>query len=409
MKLFKLMLCGALAAGLWSCSDKDEPTISNNPGADGELTEGGFYATMTVTMATANGSRADIPEDAKPGTGSTVPENPDPDPYPDTNSKFGYEIGQTSENNIKSVVVILSEKKDNAYEYIAHAVSSDKVASTDASADSNKPTYSFVFKQSALEAYAKKEGKKPIYAFTICNPGTALITKLQAAKDGSDLSLDKIFELAAAKSNDEVAPWSDNYFLMTNKLISNAITLPDDLSQNTKTNPLDLGTVLVERAVARFDFHATTVEGVTKANFYPVRENMDDKDSKVYGYIELTDMALINQARKFYYFRRVSANGQPANSELCGREYYYNDDYCNYVVGPYAGNFTEATYNGSAADYDIWSGSTTNYETLVATDTDWSAFEKENKKKGWTKLSAIANGTQDNHTQWTGGDRKSVV
>ena len=84
------------------------------------------------------------------------------------------------------------------------------------------------------------------------------------------------------------------------------------------------GTILVERAVARFD---SKDGSKNKDQTYVVGNDEGNATLKV----KLTKMALVNMSRDFYYLRRVSDNGPmpthryaeqniaTARNQLCGK------------------------------------------------------------------------------------------
>ena len=363
MKLFNLMLCGALTLGLISCSDKDDLTGGGNP--DNGNSAGDFYATINLSFPTANGSRS--------ATDNGQNDN--------TNSDAGYEIGQDYENNIQSLIVIMATKEGDTYKYLTHATSSSGLVG-----DKDTKTYTLAFKHEVLQDHAGESG---IYVFAIANPGTALINSIN---DEKNFDFDDIFDSGAAGQQ---SPWkyADNTgeFLMTNKFISASVTLPS-ISQfpqhSTAEKAFNLGEVMIERAAVRFDFRPVTIPGETKANYYPIKVS-DAEDAATMAYVELTDLALFNQAKKFYYFRRVSDNGYTdtdggANYALCGREYYDGPTSFNYVVGPYAKEFTKDNYIGGDNFYIHNNGATDmSWETLISGTTATIAESK------WTSISSL--------------------
>ena len=90
------------------------------------------------------------------------------------------------------------------------------------------------------------------------------------------------------------------------------------MQNSTIKNPIDLGTVKVQRAAARFDFESTTVEGESKPNFYPVSSVYDAET--IEGHVELVGMSLINMSKTFNYLPMMSANADWSNPVVCERE-----------------------------------------------------------------------------------------
>lgn len=99
------------------------------------------------------------------------------------------------------------------------------------------------------------------------------------------------------------------------------------------------GTILVERAVARFD---SKDGSKNKDQTYVVGNDEGNATLKV----KLTKMALVNMSRDFYYLRRVSDNGANANAQICGAEHSHGPK-TNYVV-----NTDAAIKSGTAKNID---------------------------------------------------------
>ena len=107
--------------------------------------------------------------------------------------------------------------------------------------------------------------------------------------------------------------WSENSFLMTNYTITKVTTDYEDgriptrdvlvSKHNTPANALNLGTVDVERAAARFDFMTVDVDG-EGMNKYVIK---DIDGQTPIGVVELTDMAMFNISKKFYYLPRTNS------------------------------------------------------------------------------------------------------
>ncbi len=93
----------------------------------------------------------------------------------------------------------------------------------------------------------------------------------------------------------------NNKFWMTNAYAASSVTLPASLAPYTKPNtPLDLGSHIVERSMARFDYMAAKTN-----NVYDMGAGLT---------ITLTDAALINQSKAHYMFRRVTAGSEATST-----------------------------------------------------------------------------------------------
>ena len=283
------------------------------------------YMTVQVTMPSVPGSRSNTVE----GGGSNV----------------GVEIGKDYENNVKRMYVVLARSTDNAF--IAFGDMSDKMKQS-----ANKQAYigtSEITKTQLSQFYNDTEtptDKKEVNVFIFCNPTDELVeliskteykntTWYNAICKGDDKELGKI--------------WSKNEggsFLMSNYSIAKRLlpnTMNDWLLYNEAT-PFNLsginnagslsqvdnsvgGAVKVERAMARFDFRdgsRSLPENIRpqEGNTYPVVQDIapDGTPGAYIVNVQLGKMALVNMNNSFYYLRRVSDNGLPAQASLCSPE-----------------------------------------------------------------------------------------
>lgn len=301
----------ALAATsmMFSCSS-DEPATN---GGNQSESKGDLYATLTLSLP--QGSR------------STTIENGN-----NTNSSSGFEVGNDSENNVGSVLVVLAKKVSKSdYSFVTYSLADGH--KSDASTDI-MPIYNVQFETNKLLG----EAGKPICVFTYCNPTTQLI---EAAKAGFTEGFVNLTGNVETGSN----IWAANGFLMSNAELPVEVTLPSETQMNqyynTPERPFNLGTVKVERASARFDFKETTIQNAYGANCYPIynqnnielddKGNQVNKEKQLMGFVQLDEMALINVAKEYYYLPRVSADGLDTDVTICGIE-----NTTNYVVSPFS-------------------------------------------------------------------------
>ncbi|MCM1092677.1 MAG: Mfa1 family fimbria major subunit [Lachnospiraceae bacterium] len=303
-KLFASIAFAASALAFASCSN-DDPVVEQGSAAD----DGGkFYATITLSLPEGSRSSTTTPDD-------------------NTNSDSGYEVGLPQENAVGSVLVVLASKDDNEkYTCITTSVADAKLT-----AEGNKntmPTYSVAFQSEDL---LNKAGEK-VYVFAYCNPTAALVEAFngQSGKDFTEL----IGNIEAGSIS------GSNAFLMSNKeIVSKDLPEKDDLlaTYNTQDKPFYLGPVKVARVTARFDFQPTSRDGILNA--YPIYR---EGSKTVYANIVLDGMALMNEAKEYYYLPRVSADGEDAAINLCGPEYPFlsgeNVPLGSYVVSPNVAN-----------------------------------------------------------------------
>ena len=328
-KFSKLFLAVAASTMMLSSCSSEEPAPGN------QVTEGGVYATLTLSLP--QGSKSSTVD---PGT--DVP----------SASTDGTEVGNESENNVGSVLVVIAEKDGSDYSYIASNLADAHQASSSTVA---MPTYNVQFETRDLYEKAGAE----VYVFAYCNPSTALV---EAAKN-KFADADGFINRTGNVTNSPVSV--KNGFFMSNALLT-TVKLPSttemDNLYNTPTNPFNLGIVKVERAAVRFDFKETTI-GNYDANLYPIynHSNSDlNEDGTVttgepVAFVQLDGMALLNEAVNYYYLPRVSADGTDTDMSLCGQELT-----TNYVVSP---GFTQKIANTLDAS---WLKANYNFNALNA-------------------------------------------
>lgn len=364
MKSFsKLMFATLLATGFWACSD--EVDVPDNGGTE---TKDKVYMSFDLQLPTATRSETD-------DSGTT-----NSDANPDS------EEGQTSENTVSSVVVVLATYTTGTYPtytYLTHSKTGYNLAGQGTS-------YTVTFEPNGpLESAANQN----VAVFVICNPP-------------SDFEANKLFDGGTdAKSTGSITSdnltsniASANNFLMANKSITK-IQLPssDDMykKHNTPGSAFFLGTVEVERTVARFDFRAW---GELDANGNQLQDNkytVETKsatDNTATVQVVLTDMALLNLSKEYYYLRRVAANSSANNAydtdaiTICGDE--VNN---NFVVDTDAATKLSSWSNLSSwtADtyllYNMGSASSVNLGTL------WTTVSKGQT----TSITEIVKGFED--------------
>lgn len=271
MKSFsKLMFAALLATGFWACSD--EVDVPDNGGTE---TTDKVYMSFDLQLPTATRSATDA-------TGTT-----NSDATPDS------EEGTDAENAVSSMCVVLATK-DNSNNFTQAATSNllkpQSTDNPDGYTGSGDGPYIATFEEDALNI---PEGTS-VTVFVVCNPsvdatGNPDVSNL-FTKTGTVAENDKELTSTIAKAHN---------FLMTNAKATTTITMPSTavLNASTKSNPIDLGEVQVERVAARFDYKDGS-PATTEPHTYPI-ENTGVN-------VVLTDIALMNLSKNYYYLRRVS-------------------------------------------------------------------------------------------------------
>lgn len=304
----KYFLFGAAALALGACSNDENVA----PEA------GETYVRVTVQLPTGGATRSDTNSD---GT-----------------TDEGEEEGQTTENTIKTVQVVL--------------VNGSNVI------------------KSTLDPVEFETGTttKPIKVENLVGNTTY---KVYAIVNGQMTGASVEDDYKAASSANLTATGGiaeSNNFLMTGAK-STDVTTGSNVKVYTKDNPLDLGEVPVERAAARFDFKEKAAASPLGANEYSLATTGEK--------VTLTGVCLINQSKDFYTFKRVSATGTNASWVVGGTEtntnYVVDYNYANKTKAKVTGgSWTPGTYyfaplNGTT------SGTYTAFTTIAAnaTDKEW--------------------------------------
>ncbi len=265
MKINKFLLTFGLIAGLGitSACSSDEPVVNGPTEDDGSK----FYASVCLTMS--NTSRATEGDE----------------------TADGYEIGQDTENAISRVHIYLTTRDANGH-YTIKAKGVAKDENLDNIGSTPRPTYVAVFQGNEVRSLIES-GQTEVYAFVNCN----ISTSLENSYTLRELSFEKTENML---------------YGVTNLRMSGApvkLALPDVatlLRHDTKNNPylLTPQPIKVERCLARFDFKSNYDNSEKKANYFEIKEG-----DNVYGAIEITEMALINDQQNTYVWGRASEDG----------------------------------------------------------------------------------------------------
>lgn len=352
-KLYHLF-AAALLFGLAGCSSDELAGVDVVP--EGGGSKDAVYMNVTVQLPVGGGTRSKTDTEDNKTEGGELPDY--------VTSTEGTEVGKDYENKVNSVLLVLADK-DN--KFIACGEKSESlIMGSDGTTVSTVQSVS----KSVLAAYYGEselsEEKRNVRVFVFCNPTGDLREALVALNtnnttgasvaDNSDTDgaitaenwYDKVCAISenAKGVSDNSAIWGgpnhNGGFLMSSSSISQK-TFPKKLSDwdefTKEDNPFKLsgtnsignstddeidngGAIKVERSVARFDFK----DGSTaKNNTYDVvKENVEGEGGavteKTVVQIQLQKMALVNMSNKFYYLRRVSADGTETGASLCGLE-----------------------------------------------------------------------------------------
>lgn len=284
-------------------------------------------------------------------------------------SDAGVEIGKDYENQVSEVLVVITDATEGST-YDKFIAKSSVVTPSSA----NNTTYVVPFKTTELTSSAGKS----VNVYVYCNP-TEELTK------ATTFDVNKDYYTLTDATNATI--WTKNKFLMTNADNDYKRTLPTNLDNyKVESNPFDLETIKVERAAARFDYKSSDAD----ETYTLMKDGNGDPEVTV----TLTDMALVNLSKEFYYLRRVSADGTSTKATIGGTE--VGGTSANYVVD------TDADWKSS---YSSGSESDHFYYTYQPNDAGASTYD-------WDKIADVtgASGTADTDNSWntngTKGDYK---
>ncbi len=358
-KSWSKILAGALCFALAACNNDDIATVN-----DGDV-ENGVYMRF----------RLELPQKTRSVTDSEAG-----DDY--VTSDGGIEIGTDNENKVTKGVLVVLTTPDRKF------VASSYVNVSDGTEGDAASTYTMGLSETALRGQAGKE----VLVYAFCNPTDDLIEKANKFNSGELLTVGNATCKLSNAENIEIC--TGGKFLMANAvLLSN--TLPDSFSGcKTKESAYNLGTVKVERAVARFDYKqgpSDSENGDRATATYHVLKN---SEGKTMIQVQLTDVALLNMSKEFYYLRRTckqdgSGNADYMKFDLCGLE----------------------TTNNYVVDYDFKDKiSYTGSEDLTGnffynlgrfTDNGWISGQLDNNSEWkWVKLTEITNKGENNSDNW---------
>ncbi|MDD5892081.1 MAG: Mfa1 family fimbria major subunit [Bacteroidales bacterium] len=194
----------------------------------------------------------------------------------DGTSTNGVEIGTDSENNVSKIDLVL---KDATTKKVT--IASDITA---VPAQPGEDTRAFI---ASFKSKELSEGNYRVYVYV-------------NADAPETFDVNHVYSVGDADVTTNIA--QSNKFMMTSAGVDdkNMTTISDLRSHTSAANPLDLGTFDVERSAVRFDY-TSPATGKT----YTLAKDASDKPTVV---VTLQDMALVNESKAFYDFKRVIAD-----------------------------------------------------------------------------------------------------
>lgn len=317
MKLFNKLMAATLILGMAACSSDDNGggQAPEKPGSNDVI-----YSSIAFRM----------PKKKSPARST---------------EKEGEEAGQTYENNVGSILVVLATKDtDNSYKFVTYALNDAPL--TDAA--SSKHTIVFQDKEALYNLAGETGDGETVYVFAYCNPTLELRTKVAGTLNATSgvyeggMSTGDTFTDLICDTNIENS-WSKNGFLMTSigeATGVHSVTMPSKATLQTYNNPgnaFPLGTVEVIRTACRFDFRDAAPEAATKPLTYTVY-NEDVTPKVAVADVKLTRVAMFNLRNEFYYLPRTKATADAADITLCPTFDGMED---GFVISPDATTITE--------------------------------------------------------------------
>ena len=364
-----LFMAMGIAMAFSACSDEIDLSANNE-----ESTE---ESTSQVFMQFS----LELPAVSRSSTTSD-----DDDNY--VSSDAGVEIGKDYENQVSEVLVVITDATDD--KFITGSTVTNLIPT------GSNTTYVVPFNTNKLV----NSVEKPVTIYVYCNPTSELKKGLES-EDGIDVNATYTLTSATDETIWSITDGDNNtkngHFLMTNADDDYERTLPANLDNyKVESNPFDLETIKVERAAARFDYKSSVANET-----YTL---MEDENGDPEVTVTLTDMALVNLSKEFYYLRRVSADGTSTSATIGGTEtntnYVVDTDYdwkSGSTITDYSDHFFYVyNQNSASADY-TWTSISSLTKNEDDTDNSWNTDDKKGDYKIWRYATenTIPKGTDD--------------
>ncbi len=347
-KFTRFWLAGLMLLGFSACSDEQLPgeVDNNNPN-----TADAVYMQFKLGLPVGPDGRS-----------STKPEG---------GSDAGVEVGSDAENTVKKILIVITDTNNG---YITHSVANNDQFSS----SNDRKTYVVPFSSTALTAKAGHN----VNIYVYCNPTEALVNSATSTMFNVNLKY-------TITGTTDTTPWNTTTgFFMSNADENYTRTMPGSFAEyKVESNPYPLGTINVERSVARFDYKSGGANG---DDIYTL---MEDGSGNAQVQLQLTHMALVNMSKEFYYLRRVSADGTDNGAVIGGLE-----------VGNSAIGATPTVKANYVVDTDYtWKSS---YVSTTTTDKNEHFLydsDSEVTATDWKALPMSESDPNDNEDTWNTG------
>lgn len=262
------------------------------------------------------------------------------------------EDGQTNENNVNNLLLILVDKNSTVVDYA-------RVSTGDNLTEQNG-TYTATgqFNRNNMISYLQTNpGNNDTKFYVVCNP-----------TDAQEFTVGQNIDNFICKKTPQTY-WTSNKFLMSNSKPS-TVTLPTLANvqagmYSTADKAFEIATTEVERVVARFDYAEKVTDSQVKGTegnyYYELTKARADKADGVLR-VSIKQLNLVNMGKEFYLFKRVNSDGlKTTDAKMFGAE-----TATNYVVGPWG--LEKAALNASGDAFDTY------FYYSVLDNTKWGDF-----------------------------------
>lgn len=327
--------------------------------------------------------------------------------------KQGSEVGKDYENSISDALLIFAlkeginnpsndtETKTDAYKVLGYEyIESGILGGTDKTGASYN--VNFKMKRQTLLDFIKAKGSGSdgeeysdytldCSLFVIANPTSTMVNNAAIT-----FAADNDVQSAFALQNDADDYWQADNFLMSNATYA-TVTLDyadisDLTSYNKQSSPFKLGTVILQRAMSRFDLATDS----THIHF-DVETTVDNTDEATSGTtptityavaVDFDAVAMINMAKEANMFKVTAKNDKYLNNRTIS---FMNDKASGakawWAYTPVQTGFLTPLFNGS-----VTNGKLTGEQTAFK---DFFDPAKNTLYNGWTKLADIVEADND--------------
>lgn len=277
MNVINKFLIPALALGMFAaCSDDNKFEGPETP----DVAENSVTMKISVQLPTAGGRATNIGDPAT-------------------------EAGSDAENKINNLLLVLADSENGFIDYADADIMEPESGSTSATVNC-KATFSISTLSNYISSIANTASVK---VFAFCNYSSDFAAHLSTlTKNGKDKNWVNQYATVNSGAADNTGTWTKNLTkegvgipMANSEIKSGNLPTVAELPSHNESNPIDLGTVKVERSVARFDFKDASKNNDFTYNIY------DEDGEKIDVVIDR--IGLVNMSNKYYYLRHTAPNG----------------------------------------------------------------------------------------------------